>query len=51
MDDPVRSSYQQKGTLKTARNIIMHRGVMGLYSGFGFHLCTVCFYLPVNNTH
>ncbi|KAL8734947.1 MAG: hypothetical protein Q9181_003015 [Wetmoreana brouardii] len=37
-DDPVRSSYQQKGTLSTARNIIMHRGVMGLYSGFGFHL-------------
>lgn len=39
VDDPVRSSYQQKGTLSTARNIIMHRGVLGLYSGFGFHLC------------
>ncbi|KAL8631347.1 hypothetical protein Q9189_002946 [Teloschistes chrysophthalmus] len=38
VDDPVRSSYQQKGTLSTARNIIMHRGVLGLYSGFGFHL-------------
>ncbi|KAL9004468.1 MAG: hypothetical protein Q9188_002721 [Gyalolechia gomerana] len=39
VDDPVRSSYQQKGTFNTAKNIIMHRGVMGLYSGFGFHLC------------
>ena len=39
VDDPVRSSYQQKGTYSTARNIIMHRGVLGLYSGFGFHLC------------
>ncbi|KAL9584156.1 MAG: hypothetical protein Q9212_002291 [Teloschistes hypoglaucus] len=39
VDDPVRSSYQQKGTLSTARNIIMHRGILGLYSGFGFHLC------------
>ncbi|KAL8725522.1 MAG: hypothetical protein Q9166_007308 [cf. Caloplaca sp. 2 TL-2023] len=38
MDDPVRSSYQQKGTFGTARNVIMHRGIMGLYSGFGFHI-------------
>ncbi|KAL8962577.1 MAG: hypothetical protein Q9193_001035 [Seirophora villosa] len=37
--DPIRSSYQQKGTLSTAKNIILHRGVMGLYSGFGFHFC------------
>ncbi|KAL8980182.1 MAG: hypothetical protein Q9177_005949 [Variospora cf. flavescens] len=35
--DPIRSSYQQKGTLSTAKNIILHRGVTGLYSGFGFH--------------
>ncbi|KAL8938872.1 MAG: hypothetical protein Q9211_003008 [Gyalolechia sp. 1 TL-2023] len=26
-DDPVRSSYQQKGTFSTAKNIIMHRGI------------------------
>ncbi|KAL8652852.1 MAG: hypothetical protein Q9226_004087 [Calogaya cf. arnoldii] len=38
VDDPVRSSYQQKGAFGTARNVIMHRGVRGLYSGFGFHL-------------
>ncbi|CAO1600686.1 hypothetical protein XANCAGTX0491_004369 [Xanthoria calcicola] len=38
LDDPVRSSYQQKGAFGTARNVIMHRGVRGLYSGFGFHL-------------
>ncbi|MCJ1255725.1 hypothetical protein MMC24_003542 [Lignoscripta atroalba] len=38
VDDPVRQSYQQKGTFKTARNIILHRGVMGLYSGFHLHL-------------
>ncbi|KAL9056977.1 MAG: hypothetical protein Q9206_002542 [Seirophora lacunosa] len=31
--DPIRSSYQQRGTLSTAKNIILHRGVMGLYSG------------------
>lgn len=37
--DPIRSSYRQKGTLSTAKNIILHRGVMGLYSGFGFHFC------------
>ncbi|KAL8881047.1 MAG: hypothetical protein Q9198_001670 [Flavoplaca austrocitrina] len=38
MDDPVRSSYQQKGAFGTARNVILHRGVGGLYSGFGFHM-------------
>ena len=38
VDDPVRSSYQQKGAFGTARNVIMHRGVRGLYSGFGFHI-------------
>ncbi|KAL9035818.1 MAG: hypothetical protein Q9180_004645 [Flavoplaca navasiana] len=38
MDDPVRSSYQQKGAFGTARNVIIHRGVRGLYSGFGFHM-------------
>ncbi|KAL8812632.1 MAG: hypothetical protein Q9200_000891 [Gallowayella weberi] len=39
VDDPVRSSYQQKGAFGTARNVILHRGVQGLYSGFGFHIC------------
>ncbi|KAI9835591.1 MAG: hypothetical protein M1819_002042 [Sarea resinae] len=37
-DDAVRHSYQQKGTLKTAQNIVQHRGVRGLYSGFHLHL-------------
>jgi len=38
MDDPVRLSYQRKGTFKTAKNIISHRGFPGLYSGFKLHL-------------
>jgi hypothetical protein len=46
MSDPVNTvntravaaSYQNKGTFKTAKNIIKHRGFMGLYSGFGLHL-------------
>lgn len=38
VDDPVRRSYQKKGTFKTAKNIIMHRGFSGLYSGFSHHL-------------
>lgn len=37
-DDPVRRSYQQKGTFKTAKNIVLHRGFGGLYSGFSYHL-------------
>ena len=39
VDDPIRRSYQQLGTFKTAKNIVKHRGVMGLYSGFHLHLC------------
>ena len=39
VDDPVKQSYQQKGAFKTARNIVLHRGVAGLYSGFHLHLC------------
>lgn len=38
VDDPVRRSYQQKGTFKTAKNIVLHRGISGLYSGFNYHL-------------
>lgn len=38
VDDPIRCSYQQKGTFMTARNIVIHRGFGGLYSGFGYHL-------------
>jgi hypothetical protein len=34
----VASSYQNKGTFKTAMNIVKHRGVAGLYSGFNLHL-------------
>lgn len=34
----VARSYQNKGTLKTAKNIIKHRGIAGLYSGFQLHL-------------
>lgn len=43
MDDPIlRSSYLQKGTIKTAKNIVLNRGFSGLYSGFGFHLSQYC---------
>lgn len=38
----VASSYQNKGTLRTMANIIKHRGVLGLYTGFRLHLCTSC---------
>ncbi|KAG5977834.1 hypothetical protein E4U55_006517 [Claviceps digitariae] len=34
----VASSYQNKGTLRTMANIIKHRGVLGLYTGFQLHL-------------
>ena len=38
VDDPsTRASYQQKGTFKTAQNIIRNRGVLGLWSGFSLH--------------
>lgn len=33
------ASYQNKGTLKTMANIVKHRGVLGLYTGFRLHLC------------
>lgn len=36
----VAASYQNKGTLKTMRNIIRHRGPLGLYTGLRLHLCT-----------
>jgi hypothetical protein len=35
----VAASYQNKGTIKTMRNIIRHRGIFGLYTGFNLHLC------------
>ena len=38
VDDPVGRSYQQKGTFATAKNIVLHRGLGGLYSGFSLHL-------------
>ncbi|KAK6583281.1 hypothetical protein PZA11_004357 [Diplocarpon coronariae] len=34
----VAASYQNKGTFKTAKNIVKHRGFAGLYSGFNLHL-------------
>lgn len=34
----VAKSYQNKGTLKTMANIIKHRGILGLYTGFQLHL-------------
>jgi hypothetical protein len=34
----MRESYQEKGTLRTAQNIVKHRGFAGLYSGFWFHM-------------
>lgn len=34
----VASSYQNKGTFQTAKNIVKHRGFAGLYSGFNLHL-------------
>ncbi|KAL1841037.1 hypothetical protein VTJ49DRAFT_7468 [Mycothermus thermophilus] len=34
----IAASYQNKGTLKTLRNIIKHRGFGGLYTGFRLHL-------------
>ncbi|KAF2461611.1 mitochondrial carrier domain-containing protein [Lineolata rhizophorae] len=37
-DEVIRQSYQEKGTFRTAQNIVKHRGFMGLYSGFHFHL-------------
>ena len=37
-EERVRRSYEQKGTFKTAKNIVKHRGITGLYSGFHLHL-------------
>ncbi|KAK0651461.1 mitochondrial carrier domain-containing protein [Cercophora newfieldiana] len=34
----IAASYQNKGTLKTLRNIVKHRGFRGLYTGFNLHL-------------
>ena len=38
MDDPVRDSYAKKGSIKTAMNVVKHRGYLGLWSGFRLHL-------------
>lgn len=35
----VAASYQNKGTLRTMRNIIKNRGIFGLYTGLRLHLC------------
>ncbi len=34
LSHPIRSSYQDKSTWRTARQIVTNCGVMGLYSGF-----------------
>jgi solute carrier family 25 carnitine/acylcarnitine transporter 20/29 len=39
-NDAIRKSYQNLGTLRTAQNLIKHRGWRGLYSGFHLHLRT-----------
>lgn len=38
LKDPIKSSYQQKGTIKTAINIFKLRGFLGLYAGFRIHI-------------
>jgi len=38
MDKDLAGSYQKKGTLATARQLVKHRGLLGLYSGFSYHL-------------
>lgn len=35
-------SYQNKGTFRTMKNIVKHRGLTGLYTGFRMHLCKCC---------
>ena len=37
-NDAIRKSYQNLGTLKTAQNLVRHRGWTVLYSGFHLHL-------------
>jgi len=37
-DAKIAKSYQNKGTFQTAKNIVKHRGFLGLYSGFKLHL-------------
>ena len=37
----VATSYQNKGTLKTMANIVRHRGLTGLYTGYRLHLCAL----------
>lgn len=38
LKDPIKSSYQQKGTIRTAMNIFKLRGFPGLYAGFRIHI-------------
>lgn len=44
LNDPIRNSYQGKGTLRTARQIVRNCGLGGLYSGFRlqFSKGTIC---------
>lgn len=43
----IAASYQNKGTLKTLGNIIKHRGVGGLYTGFKLHLSKHPFFISI----
>jgi hypothetical protein len=38
MDKDIAGSYQKKGTWATARQLVKNRGLIGLYSGFSYHL-------------
>jgi hypothetical protein len=44
----VAASYAGKGTLRTLANIIRHRGVFGLYTGFRLHLCELAAAVPLD---
>lgn len=38
----IAKSYQNKGTFRTMKNIVKHRGFTGLYTGFRMHLRKSC---------
>jgi hypothetical protein len=46
----IAASYQNKGTLKTLGNIIKHRGVGGLYTGFKLHLSKHRYFISTMGT-
>lgn len=36
--NPISQSYAQLGTVRTARMVVKHRGLGGLYAGVHYHL-------------